>query len=142
MIKGKTFVRNSKCRYGNRSAMSNSAWCDLNKNCTVLKLHDMCNNPKCNCQKQITFSPRHLQLEGIGFKNTMNKIFKRSKTAWNKFLKLAVNVAAPFIGMAVGAKTKNPKVAQASTNILKTISGGKILSLVDMHRHGLRLKVM
>ena len=44
--------------------------------------------------------------------------------------------------MAVGAKTKNPKVAQATTNILKSISGGKILSLTDMHDHGLRLKVI
>ena len=35
------------------SAMSNSTWCNLNKNCTVLKLHDMCHNPKCNGQKQI-----------------------------------------------------------------------------------------
>ena len=44
--------------------------------------------------------------------------------------------------MAVSAKTKNPKVGQATTNILKSISGGKILSLTDMHGNGLRLKVM
>ena len=122
--------------------MSNSAWYDLNKDCTVLKLHDMCHNSKRNCQKQITFSPKQFQLEGAGFKNTMKKIFKGSQTAWNRFLKPAVNVAAPFIGMAVGAKTKNPKIAQATTNILKSISGGKIFSLTDMHGNGLRLKVM
>ena len=99
--------------------MSNSAWCDLNKNCTVLKLHDMCHNPKCKCQKQITFSPKQFQLEGNGLKSTMKKIFYGSQTAWNKFLKPAVNVAAPFIGMAVGAKSKNPKIGQATTKILK-----------------------
>ena len=44
--------------------------------------------------------------------------------------------------MAVSAKTKNPKVGQATTNILKSISGGTILSLTDMHGRGLRLKVM
>ena len=60
MIKG-DFVRNAKCKHGHRSAMSNSAWRDLNKKCTVLKLHDMCHNPKSNCQKQITFSPRQFQ---------------------------------------------------------------------------------
>ena len=43
------FMRNAKCKQGHRSAMSNSAWCDLNEKCTVLKLHDMCHNPKCNC---------------------------------------------------------------------------------------------
>ena len=44
--------------------------------------------------------------------------------------------------MAVGAKSKNPKVGQATTNILKSISRGKILSLTDLHGNGLRLKVM
>ena len=99
--------------------MSNSAWCDFNKNCTVLKLHDMCHNPKCKCQKQITFSPNKFQLEGTGFKNTIKKIFKGSQTAWNKFLKPSVNTLASVIGMAVGAKTKNPKVGQATDNNLK-----------------------
>ena len=123
--------------------MSNSAWCDLNKNFTVLNLHDMCHNPKCKYQKQITFSPNQSQLGGAGFKYTMKNIFKGSQTAWNRFLKPAVNVAAPFIGMAVSAKTKKPKVGQATTNKLKSISGGKILSLTDMHSGaGLRLRVM
>ena len=142
MTRGKDFNKNAKCTRGHRSAMSISAWCDLNRNCTVLKLHDMCHNPKCNCQKQITFSPKQFQLEGGSIKSKLQKIFKGTQTAWNKFLKPAVNVAAPFIGMAVGGKTKNPKVASATTNILKSISGGKILSLTDMHGNGLRLKVM
>ena len=53
--------------------MSNSGWFDSTKNCTVLKLHDMCHNPKCNCQKHITFTPKQYMLEGIGFVNTMEK---------------------------------------------------------------------
>ena len=59
MTRGESFVKNAKCTHGYRSAMNNSAWFDLNKNCIVLKLHDMCQNPKCKCQKQITFSPGH-----------------------------------------------------------------------------------
>ena len=102
----------------------------------------MCHNPKCNSQKRINFSPKQFQLGNNGFKNTMKKIVKGSQTAWNKFSKPAVNVAAPFIGMAVGAETKKPKNAQATTNILKSISGGKILSLTDTHCKGLRLRVM
>ena len=43
--------------------------------------------------------------------------------------------------MDVGAKTRNPKIVQATTNILKSISGGKILSLTDMRGRGLRLKI-
>ena len=44
--------------------------------------------------------------------------------------------------MAVGAKSKNAKVGAATTKILKPLTGGKILSLTDMHGRGLRLKVM
>ena len=102
----------------------------------------MCHNPKCYCQKQITFTPKQFQLEGGSIKSTLQKIFKRRQTAWKKFLKPAINETAAFIGMAVNAETKNPKVGQATTNILKIISGGKILSLTDMHGNGLRLRVM
>ena len=81
-------------------------------------------------------------LEGGSIKSKLQKILRGTQTAWNKFLKPAINATAPFIGMAVSAKTKNPKVGAATTNILKSISGGKILSLTDMHGNGLRLKVM
>ena len=42
MTRGEDYIKNAKCAHGHRSAMSNLAWCDLNKNFTVLKLHDMC----------------------------------------------------------------------------------------------------
>ena len=122
--------------------MSNSAWCDLNSNGNILKLHDKCPNPKCNCEKIIKFTPHQYMLEGGSIKSKLQKVFKGTQTAWNKFLKPVVNVAAPFIGIAVSAKTKNPKIGQATTIILKSISGGKILSLTDMHGRRLRLKVM
>ena len=72
----------------------------------------------------------------------MKTIFKGTEKKWIKFLNPAVKVAAPIIGMAVGAKTKIPKVAQATTNNLKSILGGKVLPLTDMHGHGLRQRVM
>ena len=142
MTRGQVFIKSVKCSHGHRSAMSNSAWCDLNKKCVVLKFYDMCHNAKCKRQKQITFSPNQIQLEGAGFKNTMKKIFKGSQTAWSNFLKPTINTLASVIGMAVGAKSKNAKVGAATTNILKSLTCGKILSLTDMHGNGLRLKVM
>ena len=73
----------------------------------------------------------------------LQKIFKGTQTAWNKFLKPAIYASAlPFIGMAVGAKSKDAKVGAATTNILKSLTGRKILSLTDMRGRGLRLKVM
>ena len=39
-------------------------------------------------------------------------------------------------------KTKNTQSAQVTSNILKSLTGGKILSLTDMHGNLLRLKVM
>ena len=142
MTRGQDFIKNAKYTHGYRSAMSNSAWCDLNKICTVLKLHDMCHNPKCKCQKQITFSPHQFQLEGAGFKSTTKKIFRGSQRAWYKFLKPALKIATPIKSAGVAMKTKNPQSAQVTSNILKSLKGGKILSLTDMYGIGLRLKVM
>ena len=54
-----------------------------------------------------------------------------------------MSTLAPVIGMAVGAKIKNPQVGQASTNPSKSITRGEILSLTVMHSGaGLRLWVM
>ena len=122
--------------------MSNSAWCDLNKNCNVLKLHDMCHNPKFKCQKMITFTPYQFQLEGGSIKSKLQKIFRETQTAWKKFFKPGLKMATPLISAAVAAKTRNPQSAHVTNNILKTLTGGKILSLTDIHGNGLRLKVM
>ena len=122
--------------------MSNSAWCDLSSNGNMLKLPDRCPIAKCNCQKIITFTPHQYMLEDKGFKSTMKKIFRGSQTAWNNFLKPAVNVAAPSIGVAVSAKKKNLKIGAATTNILKSISGRSVLKLTDLHGNALRIKVM
>ena len=59
-------------------------------------------------------------MKGLGFKSFMKKVFKCSKTALNKFLKPAVNAAAPVIGMAVAAKSKSLKAVQATAQILKS----------------------
>ena len=81
MTRGEYFTENAKCKHGHRSAISNSAWCDLNKNCTVLKIHDMCHNPKCNCQKQIIFTAREFQFEGGSFKSKLQNFFTGTQTA-------------------------------------------------------------
>ena len=120
--------------------LSNIAWCDLNKDCTVLKVRDMCHNPKCDCQKQITFTPKQIELEGGSIKSKPPKIFRGTQTIWKKFLRPAIIASAPFLGSAVSATTKNTKVGQATTNFFENISGGKILSLSDLHGNGLRLK--
>ena len=73
----------------------------------------------------------------------MANVFKGKQKAWKSFLKPANNTLAPVIGMAVRAKSKCAQVGQATTNILKSISGGKLLSLTDMHPGaGPRLRVM
>ena len=43
--------------------------------------------------------------------------------------------------MAAGAKSKNPQAGQATTNISKSLSGGKILSLIDI-QHSLTKRVI
>ena len=142
MTLGEDLMKERKCKNNHGSPISNAAWCDLNSKGDILKLQDLCHNPKCKCQKQITFTPRQFQLEGAGFKSKLQKMFEGTQSAWKKFLKPAVNVAAPFIGMPVSAKTKNPKIGQATTNILKSISGGTVLHVTDLHGNGLRSKVV
>ena len=92
--------------------------------------------------KIFTFTKHQYVLEGGSMKSKLQKIFRGTQTAGNTFLKPEINATAPLIGMAVSAKTKNPKVEQATTNILKSISGGKSLSLTDLHGNGLRIKLM
>ena len=141
MTRGEYLIKKRKCEKNHCSAMSNIAWCDLSNN-NILRLQDYCPNSTCKCQEHITFHPKQFQLEGAGFKKTRKRLFKGSQTAWNKFLKPAINRLTPVIGLAVGAKSKNKQVGAATTNILKSLPGGKILSLIYMHRNGLRLKVM
>ena len=51
-------------------------------------------------------------------------------------------MATPLITAAVAAKTKNAQSAQFTNNILRSLTGSKIMSRTDMQGHGLRLKVM
>ena len=142
MSRAQKFIKKGKCKNNHCSSMSSSAWTDLNSKGNMLKLHDKCPNHKCGCQKIITFTPHQYMLEGGSIKSQLQKIFRGTQTAWNKFLKPAVNMASPYNGKAVSAKTKNPKIGQATTCLLKSISGGKFLSLTDMHGNGLRFKMI
>ena len=63
------------------SSRSNSAWCDLNSTGDILKLHGIYPKPKCQCQKQFTFTPRQFQLEGARVINKSQKTFKGTQTA-------------------------------------------------------------
>ena len=122
MTRGEKFMKKGKCRNNHCSALSNSAWCDLNSKGDTLKLHDICHNRKCKCQMQITFTPRQFQLEVSGFKNTMKKIFEETKKMLNKFIKPGFKIASPVISAGVVAKSKNPQARRVTSNFLKTIN--------------------
>ena len=113
--------------------MSTSAWTDLNSKDNILKLHDKCPNPECGCQKIITFTTHQYVLQTI---------FRGTKKAWDSFIEAGSKMTTTLISAAVAAKTKNPQLAQITNNIMKSLTGGKILSLTDTNGRGLRLKVM
>ena len=71
-------------------------------------------------------------MEGAGFENTIKKIFRGSQTAWNKFLIPTKNTLAPVRGMAIGENSRKKQVSAATTIILKSLTGRKILTLTDM----------
>ena len=90
-------------------------------------MHDKCAISKSFCQKKITFNSKQFELEGSGVEEKTEKVFSGNEKTWNKFLEAAVVVAARFIVMAVGAKTKNPKVGKATATISMSIRGVKVL---------------
>ena len=73
MTRAENFNKKGKCKNNHCSSMSSSACSDLNKDCNILKLHDKCPNPKCNCQKIITFTPNLYMLEGGSIKSKLKK---------------------------------------------------------------------
>ena len=81
-------------------------------------------------------------LEGGSIKSKLPKNFRGTKKTWDSFIKPGLKMATPLISAAVATKTKNPRSAQITNNILKSLTGGKILSLTELHGNGLRLKVM
>ena len=52
------FKKEENVSHNHCSKIKFQHWTDLNNNNTILKLHDMCANKNCNCQKIITFTPR------------------------------------------------------------------------------------
>ena len=70
MTRREDFLKRRNGIFKHCSAMSNSAWCNLNSKSDTLKLHGFCHNPRCDCQTQFTSTPRGFQIEGSGFKNT------------------------------------------------------------------------
>ena len=81
-------------------------------------------------------------LEGGPNKSKLQKIFRGTQTVWNIFIKPGLKMATPLISAVVAAKTENPQSAQVTNSILKSLTGGRVLNLTDMHGNGLRLKVM
>ena len=142
MTKGEDFIKRGKCKNNHCSSLSNSAWTDLNSKENLLKLHDKCPNPKCGCQKLLTFTPHQYMLEGGSIKSKVQKIFKGTKKAWYSFIKPGLKMSTPLISAAVAAKTNNPQSAQVTNSVSKSLTGGKILNLTDLHGRGLGLKVM
>ena len=71
MTKGEEFIK--KCKNKHCSSMSSSAWCDLNSKGNIIKLHDEYPNPKCKCQKIISFTPPQYMLESGSIKSKLQK---------------------------------------------------------------------
>ena len=58
-------------------------------------------------------------LEGGSLKSKLEKIFRGTKKAWDKFFQPGLKMATPLISAAVAAKTKTPQSAQVTNSILK-----------------------
>ena len=81
MTRGEDFIKKGSCKNKHCSVMSISAWTDLNSQGNILRLRDKCPNPKCNCQKIITFTSHQYMIEGGSIKSKLQKSFKGTKKA-------------------------------------------------------------
>ena len=81
-------------------------------------------------------------LEGGSVNFILKSVFRGTKKTWESLIKPGLKTAPPLLSAAVAAKTKSPQSARIANNISKSLTGGKLLSLTDMHRRGLRLKVI
>ena len=79
MTRGEDFIKKGRCKNKHCSAMSNSAWTDLNSQGNLIKLHDKCPNAKCNCRKIITFTRHQYMLEGGSLKVNYRKFLRVHK---------------------------------------------------------------
>ena len=79
MTRAESFMKRGKCSKNHCSAMSNSAWTDLNSQGNILKLHHKNPNPKCVCQKIIKFTPHQYMLESGSIKSKLQKTFRGTK---------------------------------------------------------------
>ena len=146
MTRAENFMKKGKCSKNHCSSMSNQSWTDLNSQGSILKLHDKCPNPKCGCQKIFFLLHINICLREIRLKTNYKKFSQERKKLGIALLKLhhlyGLKMATPLISAAIAGKTQNPQSAQVTNSILKSLTGGKVLSLTDMHGKGLRLKVM
>ena len=90
------------------------------------------------------FHTDQFQLEGSGFKNTRKKIFEGTEKMWKSFFETGLILTTPVISAYFSwcfCKNKNAQSAQITSNILISLTGGKISPLTDIHGNRLRLKV-
>ena len=92
MTRREDLIKKGRCKNKHCSTMSNSAWCDLNSKGDILKLHDKCPNPKCNCQKIVTFTPHQYMQEGGSIESKLQKFFRGTKKAWDSFFKPGLKI--------------------------------------------------
>ena len=61
---------------------------------------------------------------------------------WNSFVQTGMKIATPITSAGVAAKSKNVRAGEMTSNILKSITGGRVLNVTALHGNGLTWKVM
>ena len=73
ITKVEKIIQKGRCQNILSSPMSSLSWRDLNIKGNLLKVHDVCPNPKCKCPKQNTFTLNQFHPEGPEFKITLKQ---------------------------------------------------------------------
>ena len=113
------------------STMSNFLWYDFKRKVVCLKYMTCFLILSMNVKNKLTLHQININLKEKDLK-TQWKTFQGRQKPWDFSLKPEVNIPGPAIGMVIGAKSKNAPVGQATTKIVRSISGGNVSPKNDM----------
>ena len=97
-------------------------------------------NQNVNVKSKLLLLQSNFNWKVVVLRIQWKKYSKVSKKCWIYCFKPGLKIATLVITAGIVAKMKTPQACQVTSNILKSLTGGKNLSLTDMHGRCLTIK--
>ena len=122
MTRGEVLIETGKCKSKHCSPMSNAACCDLNSGGNILNYMILVIIQDVNVRKNL------LLLENIfNSKELVQKILRKKYSTGLKNCEIFSLNQDWILSASVVAKTKNPEAGEVTSDILKSLTGERVL---------------